>query len=140
MAVAAFVPRTWVAAIREIGKTGGFEDFEIQTGPSEVTSVSSQVVLHASCTSESYSRMYNQLINVYRYCNAKTLSSVGFVWFLVLETRKRPLCRRCDPASLNGKHNMTPCWAPRPVQKQNPQFARCLVAASRPGLSVQHSY
>ncbi len=51
-----------MAAIRQIGKTGGFEDFEFETNPSEVTSVSGQVVLHASCTSESYTRMYNQLI------------------------------------------------------------------------------
>ena len=52
-----------MAAIRQIGKTGGFEDFEIQTGPSKVTSVSSQVVLHA-CTSESYTRTYNQLNHI----------------------------------------------------------------------------
>ena len=109
-----------VAAIREIGKTGGFEDFEIQTGPSKVTSVSGQVVLHASCTSESSTRMYNQLIICLQILKCKKLfSSVRYMWFLVLEAQKSLLCRRRDPASLREESNVTPCSAPRPVQKQN---------------------
>ena len=41
------------------------------------------------------------------------------MWFLVLEAQKSLLCRRRDPASLREESNVTPCSAPRPVQKQN---------------------
>ena len=41
------------------------------------------------------------------------------MWFLVLEAQKSLLRRRRDPASLREESNVTPCSAPRPVQKQN---------------------
>ena len=107
-----------VAAIREIGKTGGFENFEIETNPSEVVFLVRLSCMHHALLNHTLACIVNWLY-VYRYCNVKTLSSARYMWFLVLETRKSLVCRRRDPASLRGKHNMTPCSAPRPVQKQN---------------------
>ena len=80
-----------------IGKTGGFEDFEIATNPSEVTSVSGQVVLHASCTPESYTRMYNQLI----ICETSFFGKIHVV--LGLGNSKEPIAQATRPCLSQGK-------------------------------------
>ena len=125
-----------VAAIREIGKTGGFEDFEIETNPSEVTSVSGQVVLHASCTSESYTRMYHQLIICLQILKCKKVilrSDTCGSWSWKL---KRAYCAGDATLPLSGESTTWLHARHQDLSRSrilSPQIPRCLVAAWGPG-------